>query len=178
MQYCVNSCNLFYRKTQEIKMCEDYLNMTIGNVLKKLEQSVPDTEHSKRIFDVEEGEQDKYFQSINTSNLGRRDWIILWEIYGRKSENSTESPNQKFHLKNYLEFKLQNDLHLPDNFYVFCYRYIRNSALIMVDCKKLTQYLINENAYVDSTSFKDLEHVRIKADRKYHGILKNTDHQM
>lgn len=131
MQYCVNSCNLSYRKTQEIKMCEDYLNMTIGNVLKKLEQSVPDTEHSKRIFDVEEGEQDKYFQSINTSNLGRRDWIILWEIYGRKSENSTESPNQKFHLKNYLEFKLQNGLHLPDNFYVFCYRYIRNSALII-----------------------------------------------
>lgn len=131
MQYCVNSCNLFYRKTQEIKMSEDYLNMTIGNVLKKLEQSVPDTEHSKRIFDVEEGEQDKCFQSINTSNLGRRDWIILWEIYGRKSENPTESPNQKFHLKNYLEFKLQNGLHLSDNFYFFCYRYIRNSALII-----------------------------------------------
>ncbi|WP_370928873.1 hypothetical protein AB3363_04820 [Leuconostoc mesenteroides] len=36
--------------------------------------------------------------------------------------------------------------------------------------KQLTQYLINENAYVDSTSFKDLEHVRIKADQKYHGI--------
>ncbi|WP_273728071.1 hypothetical protein [Leuconostoc mesenteroides] len=40
----------------------------------------------------------------------------------------------------------------------------------MVDCKQLTQYLINENAHVDSTSFKDLEHVRIKADQKYHGI--------
>ena len=38
------------------------------------------------------------------------------------------------------------------------------------DHKQLTQYLINENAYVDSTSFKDLEHVRIKADQKYHGI--------
>lgn len=131
MQYCVNSCNLFYRKTQKIKMSEDYLNMTIGTVLKKLEQSVPDTEHSKRIFDVEEGEQDKCFQSISTSNSGRRDWIILWEIYGRKSENLTESPNQKFHLKNYLEFKLQNGLHLSDNFYVFCYRYISNSALII-----------------------------------------------
>ncbi|MGX4593332.1 hypothetical protein JNUCC76_05255 [Leuconostoc sp. JNUCC 76] len=46
------------------------------------------------------------------------------------------------------------------------------------DHKQLTQYLINENAYVDSTNFKDLEHVRIKADQKYHGILKNTDHQM
>lgn len=46
------------------------------------------------------------------------------------------------------------------------------------DHKKLTQYLIHENAYVDSTSFKDLEHVRIKVDQKYHGILKNTDHQM
>ena len=45
------------------------------------------------------------------------------------------------------------------------------------DHKQLTQYLINENAYVDSTSFKDLEHVRIKADQKYHGIPKNTDHQ-
>ncbi len=43
------------------------------------------------------------------------------------------------------------------------------------DHKKLMQYLINENAYVDSTSFKDLEHVRIKADQKYHGIQKNTD---
>ncbi len=48
---------------------------------------------------------------------------------------------------------------------------------INYDHKKLTQYLINENAYVDSTSFKDLEHVRIKADQKYHGIQKNTDHQ-
>ncbi|WP_349535702.1 hypothetical protein [Leuconostoc mesenteroides] len=38
------------------------------------------------------------------------------------------------------------------------------------DHKQLTQYLINENAHVDSTSFKDLEHVRIKADQKYHGI--------
>ena len=46
------------------------------------------------------------------------------------------------------------------------------------DHKKLMQYLITENAYVDSTSFKDLEHVRIKANQKYHGILKNTDHQM
>lgn len=45
------------------------------------------------------------------------------------------------------------------------------------DHKQLTQYLINENAYVDSTSFKDLKHVRIKADQKYHGIPKNTDHQ-
>lgn len=41
---------------------------------------------------------------------------------------------------------------------------------INYDHKKLTQYLINENAYVDSTSFKDLEHVRIKANQKYHGI--------
>lgn len=45
----------------------------------------------------------------------------------------------------------------------------------MMIIKKLMQYLINENAYVDSTSFKDLEHVRIKADQKYHGIQKNTD---
>ena len=45
------------------------------------------------------------------------------------------------------------------------------------DRKQLTQYLITENAYVDSTSFKDLEHVRIKAAQKYHGIPKNTDHQ-
>ena len=41
---------------------------------------------------------------------------------------------------------------------------------INYDHKKLTQYLINENAYVDSTNFKDLEHVRIKANQKYHGI--------
>lgn len=46
------------------------------------------------------------------------------------------------------------------------------------DHKKLIQYLMNENAYVDRTSFKDLEHVRIKADQKYHGISKNTDYQM
>lgn len=112
-------------------MSEDYLNMTIENVLKKLEQSVPDTEHSKQIFDAEEGEQDQCLRSRNTSNLGRRDWIILWGIYGKKSENSIELPNQKFHLKNYLEFKIQNGLHLSDNFYVSCYRYIRNSALII-----------------------------------------------
>ncbi|WP_249192649.1 hypothetical protein [Weissella minor] len=46
------------------------------------------------------------------------------------------------------------------------------------DHKKLMKHLINENAYVDSMSFKDLEHVRIKANQKYHGIPKNTDHQM
>lgn len=46
------------------------------------------------------------------------------------------------------------------------------------DHKNLTQYLINENAYIDSTSFKDLEHVRIKADQRYHRISKDTDHRM
>lgn len=57
---------------------------------------------------------------------GRRDWIIIWEIY-RKSNGL---PNQQFHLKNYLQFKLHDGLKESDCFFTSCYRYIRNAALI------------------------------------------------
>ena len=41
------------------------------------------------------------------------------------------APNQRFHLENYLQFKLQDGLKLEDDFEKKCYRYIRNAALIL-----------------------------------------------
>lgn len=41
------------------------------------------------------------------------------------------APNQRFHLENYLQFKLQNGLKLEDDFEKKCYRYINNAALIL-----------------------------------------------
>ena len=41
------------------------------------------------------------------------------------------APNQRFHLENYLQFKLQDGLKLEDDFEKKCSRYIRNAALIL-----------------------------------------------
>jgi hypothetical protein len=94
---------------------------TVGYVLKKIEDSEPDTEHSKVIFKSEEGLEDDNLKS------GRRDWIILSEIYGDRYETKS----QLFHLRNYLQFKLHDGLEETDNFKKKCYRYIRNAALIL-----------------------------------------------
>lgn len=111
-------------------MIENYRNLTIKDVLTKLEfldSNELDTDFSQQIFAIEEGAQDVKLKTSNSSNQGRRDWIVLWEIYG----SPDEQPNQNFHLKNYLEFRLKNGLNEDENFVNKCYRHIRNAALIL-----------------------------------------------
>lgn len=93
--------------------------MTIGEVLVKLKQAELDTEYSKAIFEIEEGSEDSALKH------GRRDWILISEIYG------SDHCSQRFHLDNYLKFKLHNGLKESDQFETKCYRYIRNVALIL-----------------------------------------------
>lgn len=94
--------------------------MDIGEVLDILENARGDTEFSKDIFNsYEEGMQDDDLRK------GRRDWLIIADIYNDRNYT------QKFHLKNYLHFKLEDGLCRKDNFENRCYRYFNNSALIL-----------------------------------------------
>lgn len=98
--------------------------MKIKEVLTKLEQSETDTKYSKEIFnDYEEGKQDKEIKK--NKNVNRRDWFIIADIYNNGNQS------QKFHLKNYLEFRLKNGLDKTDDFEKCCYRYFRNAALVI-----------------------------------------------
>lgn len=99
-------------------------DMTLGDILKNIENYYEDTEYSREVFKVEEWKE--YQELKEKQKSGRRDWIIIWEIY-RKSNGL---PNQQFHLKNYLQFKLHDGLKESDCFFTSCYRYIRNAALI------------------------------------------------
>ncbi|MBU7545443.1 hypothetical protein [Weissella cibaria] len=113
--------------------------MKIQEVLVVLKNADWDTNWSRQIYDVEEGLEDKCIRKdreksaeCQISIKDRRDWIILWEIYGKKMYGTTNvAPNQRFHLENYLQFKLQNGLKLEDDFEKKCYRYINNAALIL-----------------------------------------------
>lgn len=113
--------------------------MKIQEVLDVLKSADWDTNWSRQIYDVEEGLEDKCIRKdreksaeCQISIKGRRDWIILWEIYGKKMYATINAaPNQRFHLENYLQFKLQDGLKLEDDFEKKCYRYIRNAALIL-----------------------------------------------
>ena len=113
--------------------------MKIQEVLDVLKSADWDTNWSRQIYDVEEGLEDKCIRKDREKSAEcqipikhRRDWIILWEIYGKKMYGTTNAaPNQRFHLENYLQFKLQDGLKLEDDFEKKCYRYIRNAALIL-----------------------------------------------
>ena len=113
--------------------------MKIQEVLDVLKSADWDTNWSRQIYDVEEGWEDKCIRKDREKSAEcqipikhRRDWIILWEIYGKKMYGTTNAaPNQRFHLENYLQFKLQDGLKLEDDFEKKCYRYIRNAALIL-----------------------------------------------
>jgi len=93
--------------------------MTIQEVLDKLENATEDTCFSSKIFALEEGRQDDGLKK------GRRDWLIIADIYNKGKKT------QKFHLTNYLNFKLNDGLTPSDDFLNKCYRYIRNTALIL-----------------------------------------------
>jgi len=66
-----------------------------------------DTETSKRIFDIEEGKEDRAVCDGTLRHNGkrithRRDWLVLADIYNNGNET------QEFHLRNYIEFKLHD----------------------------------------------------------------------
>lgn len=104
-------------------------DITIARVLKILEnEENGDTDYSEAIFEIEEGAEDKKIKKeIKNNNVRnkRRDWLILADIYN--GGNYT----QKFHLQNYLKFKLNDGYKETDNFYKTCYKHLRNAALIL-----------------------------------------------
>ena len=107
---------------------ETIKKITISDVLKILEDAPNDTNYSSAIFKIEEGAEDnKIKDEIKNNNVRnkRRDWLILADIYN--GGNYT----QKFHLQNYLKFKLNDGYKENDNFYNECYKHIRNAALIL-----------------------------------------------
>lgn len=130
--------------------------MTINDVLTKLENASDDTEFSKDVFDnYEEGKQDLDLKT------GRRDWLIIADIYNKGQYT------QKFHLKNYLDFKLKDGLCLEDDFRKKCYSYFNNAALIFYtreivfedkketlesEYKKAKEYY-NQNGKINNRSF-------------------------
>ena len=97
--------------------------MKIKKVLKKLKKAPTDTELSRALFLLEEGKVDAALQASGVS--GRRDWLILADIYNEGEYT------QKFHLQNYLQFKLHDGLDEQADFEQECFRYIRNVALIL-----------------------------------------------
>ena len=99
-------------------------DITIAGVLKILEnEENGDTDYSEAIFDIEEGAEDNKIKERNMKNK-RRDWLILTDIYNEGCYT------QKFHLQNYIKFKLNDGYKETDNFYT-CYKYLRNAALIL-----------------------------------------------
>ena len=99
-------------------------DITIADVLKKLEDAPDDTKYSEAIFKIEEGAEDNEIKDSNMKNK-RRDWLILADIYNGGQYT------QKFHLQNYLKFKLNDGYNEDDNFYKTCYNRLRNAALIL-----------------------------------------------
>lgn len=99
-------------------------DITIADVLKKLEDAPNDTTYSKAIFDIEEGAEDNKIKENDMKNK-RRDWLILADIYNERQYT------QKFHLQNYLKFKLYDGYEKNESFYSTCYRYLKNAALIL-----------------------------------------------
>lgn len=101
--------------------------MRIDEVLNRLENANKDTEYSKVIFrEYEEGKQD---EEVKLENKSRRDWIVIADIYN--IEDGNDRYNQRFHLVNYLKFRLENGLKKDDDFKRKCYCRIRNAALIL-----------------------------------------------
>lgn len=102
----------------------DNKDITIDDVLKKLENAPDDTIYSLAIIILEEGDEDKKIKESNMKNK-RRDWLILADIYNEGQYT------QKFHLQNYLKFKLYDGYKKNESFYSTCYRYLKNAALIL-----------------------------------------------
>ncbi|MFL1695472.1 hypothetical protein ACJQWY_01470 [Weissella kandleri] len=119
--------------------------MKINDVLNVINNktTLDDTKYSKIIFDIEEGREDQKLTS------GRRDWLILADIY-----NNGEY-NQKFHLENYLKFKLNDGLSGDENFENKCFKYIKNGALRIYIMEVILSY---DNEYVYKYYLKLMEY--------------------
>lgn len=119
-------------------------DITIADVLKILEDAPNDTNYSKAIFDIEEGAEDNKIKERNMKNK-RRDWLILTDIYNEGCYT------QKFHLQNYIKFKLNDGYKETDNFYT-CYKYLRNAALILY----INEVIFEENEELLKEKFNDV----------------------
>lgn len=98
--------------------------LTVQAVLTKLKNAKEDTRFSKEIFLLEEGREDSSLKY--NKKAGRRDWLIISDLYNKSANYS-----QRFHLENYLKFKVADGLNPDALFKSTCYRYIRNVALIL-----------------------------------------------
>ncbi|WP_261810323.1 hypothetical protein [Levilactobacillus humaensis] len=108
---------------------------TYGCILRELEKADNDTRSSKTMFlEYEEGQEDKKIIREGLKNK-RRDWLVLADIYNNGEQN------QKFHLKTYIEFKLNNGYSEGDKLYD---GWIRNAALY---------FYIREEFYGDDVTF-------------------------
>lgn len=121
-------------------------NITIAGVLKILEDAPNDTDYSKAIFDREEGAEDNKIKESNMKNK-RRDWLVLADIYNGRQYT------QKFHLQNYLNFKLNNGYKETDNFYKTCYQHLRNAALILY----INEIIFKENEESLKKKYEEIE---------------------
>ena len=97
--------------------------MKVKKVLKKLKKAPVDTKFSKALFLLEEGKEDASIKERGIA--GRRDWLILADIYNEGAYT------QHFHLQNYLQFKLHDGLDEQADFEQEVFRYVRNVAMIL-----------------------------------------------
>lgn len=132
-------------------------DITIADVLKKLEDAPNDTTYSKNIFKIEEGAEDNKIKENDIKNK-RRDWLILADIYNEGQYT------QKFHLQNYLKFKLNDGYKETDNFYT-CYKYLRNAALILY---------INEIIFKENEESLKKKYEEIEKDYKNNNNINNS----
>ncbi len=103
----------------------------------EMDSTAKDTYFSREVFKMEEGAQDKREETKN-----RRDWLVIADIYNKDpdtAEDGNGKYTQKFHLWNYLKFKLANKKITEND--IFSYAYIRNAALVLY----IREVILNEN---------------------------------
>lgn len=106
-------------------MSKRICDLTIGDVISILEnESKKDTEKTRIIFNLEEGEE------LRQNIKPKRDWLIIADLYN-KEKYGNSLYTQNFHLLNYLKFRVQSGLDINELFMTKCYVYFRNLALIL-----------------------------------------------
>lgn len=106
-------------------MSKRICDLTIGDVIFVLEnESKKDTEKSRIIFNLEEGEE------LRQNIKPKRDWLIIADLYN-KEQYKNSLYTQNFHLLNYLKFRVQSGLDINELFISKCYIYFKNLALIL-----------------------------------------------
>ena len=130
--------------------------MKVKKVLELLENAEEDTVFSKDIFDnYEEGLQDKQIKEGDFKR-NRRDWLIIADIYNEGKYT------QRFHLWNFLQFKLHNKKITLDS--EFTYSRIRNGALMLYIKEVLMEEKVEElyesvKAFYSPGDMKKINHV-------------------